>query len=49
METKSIDEMIAEREASMERIWEIVKTWDYKTYRTAQRMFAPVDSEDEDE
>jgi hypothetical protein len=25
-----------------------VKTWDYKTYRTAQRMFAPVEDEDEE-
>jgi hypothetical protein len=45
---EELENMIAEREASMERIWEIVKTWDYKTYRTAQRMFAPVDSEDEE-
>ena len=45
---KELEDMIAEREASMERIWEIVKTWDYKTYRTAQRMFAPVEDEDEE-
>jgi hypothetical protein len=25
-----------------------VKTWDYKTYRAAQRMFAPVEDEDEE-
>jgi hypothetical protein len=45
---ETLDEMIAKREAEMERIWEIVKTWDYKTYRTAQRMFAPVEDEDEE-
>ena len=45
---EELENMIAEREASMERIWEIVKTWDYKTYRTAQRMFAPADDEDEE-
>lgn len=43
----NLEEMIAKREADQERIWEIVKTWDYKTYRTAQMMFAPVEDEDE--
>ncbi len=48
MSNPTLEEMIAEREANMERIWEIVKTWDYKTYRTAQMMFAPVDSEEDE-
>lgn len=46
---ETIDEMIAKHDAEMERIWEIVKTWDYKTYRMAQRMFAPVEDEWDDE
>ena len=45
---EELEKMIAEKEERMERIWEIVKTWDYKTYRQAQMMFAPVDSEDEE-
>jgi hypothetical protein len=45
---EQLEKMLAEKEERMEQIWEIVKTWDYKTYRAAQRMFAPVDSEDEE-
>ena len=48
MSNPTIDEMIAKREEEMERIWEMVKTWDYKTYRTAQRMFAPIESEEDE-
>ena len=44
---KTLEELMAERDEQMERIWEIVKTWDYKTYRTAQRMFAPIEEDDE--
>ena len=44
----NLEEKTKQHEESMERIWEIVKTWDYKTYRQAQMMFAPVES-DEDE
>jgi hypothetical protein len=47
MSNKTIQELIAEKEQRMEQMWEIVKTWDYKTYRQAQMMFAPVESEDE--
>jgi hypothetical protein len=28
---------------SMERIWDIVKTWDYKTYKSMQELLAPVE------
>ncbi len=45
---ESIEQKLAEQEAAMERIWEIVKTWDYKTYRRAQQMFAPIEEEDEE-
>ena len=45
---EELQKMITEKEERMEQIWEIVKTWDYKTYRQAQMMFAPVDSEDEE-
>ncbi len=45
---EDLEKMLAEKEERMEQIWEVVKTWDYKTYRAAQRMFAPVDSEDEE-
>jgi hypothetical protein len=44
---ETLEEMLAAKEERMERIWEIVKTWDYKTYRMAQMMFAPVENEDE--
>lgn len=44
---QELKDMIAERDAQMERMWEIVKTWDYKTYRTAQMMFAPVEEDEE--
>jgi hypothetical protein len=47
MTKEEIDAAVAEHEASMERIWNVVKTWDYKTYRAAQMMFAPIDEEDE--
>jgi hypothetical protein len=43
---ESIEQAIADHEAAMERIWEIVKTWDYKTYRMAQQMFAPIEEEE---
>jgi hypothetical protein len=46
---KTIEELFAEKQEQMERIWDIVKTWDYQTYRTAQMMFAPIEDEDEDE
>ena len=45
----SIDELFAEKQEQMERIWEVVRGWDYNTYRMAQMLFAPVESEDEDE
>ena len=44
---KTLEELMAERDEQMERIWEIVKTWDYQTYRTAQRMFASIEEDDE--
>lgn len=44
---EELQKLIDEREAQMERMWEIVKTWDYKTYRTAQMMFAPVEDDEE--
>ena len=44
---EELQKMIDERDERMERIWEIVKTWDYKTYRQAQMMFAPVDEDEE--
>ncbi len=43
---ESIEQKLAEQEAAMERIWEIVKTWDYKTYRRAQQLFAPIEEEE---
>jgi hypothetical protein len=43
----TIEQKIAEQDAAMERIWNIVKTWDYKTYRNAQLMFAPVEEDEE--
>jgi len=42
-----IDEMIAKKEADMERIWQIVNKLTYKQYLAMQRMLAPVESEDE--
>ena len=44
---EELQKLIDERDAQMERMWEIVKTWDYKTYRTAQMMFAPVEDDEE--
>jgi hypothetical protein len=44
---QELKDMLTEKEERMEQIWEIVKTWDYKTYRQAQMMFAPVEQDEE--
>jgi hypothetical protein len=46
MSNKTIDEMIAEREASQERIWQIVNKLSYKEFRKMQELFAPVDEDE---
>jgi hypothetical protein len=46
MNSPTIDEMIAEREASQERIWQIVNKLTYKEYRAMQQMLAPIEDED---
>ena len=43
------EETFAANQEQMERIWNIVRGWDYNTYRMAQKLFAPVESEDEDD
>lgn len=46
MTKEEIDAMIAEREASAERIWQIVNKLTYKEYRAMQQMLAPVGDDD---
>ena len=42
----TLEEMIAEREASQERIWQIVNKLSYKDFRKMQELFAPVEDEE---
>lgn len=42
----SLEEMIAEREASQERIWQIVNKLSYKEFRRMQELFAPAEEDE---
>ena len=46
MSNPTLEEMIAEREASQERIWQIVNKLSYKEFRKMQELFAPVDEDE---
>ena len=46
MTNPTLEEMIAEQEASAERIWQIVNKLSYKEYRKMQALFAPVEDEE---
>ena len=39
----NLDEIVAEQEARMERIWQIVNKLTYKEYRKMQQMFQPIE------
>lgn len=47
MSSPTVDEMIAEREASQERLWQIVNKMTYKEFRKMQEFFAPMEDENE--
>ena len=46
MTKEEIDAIVAEREASQERIWQIVNKLSYEEFRAMQRMLAPVEDEE---